>query len=79
MPHKQPLIVNVQLVFHSVSNLRILNASIFPVILRGNVHFSVFAMAERAADIIRGDEDAKKTTAKFEGKKDRGCSQDVKQ
>ncbi len=38
--------------------LRVADASIFPIIPRGNIHFSVVAAAEKLADAIKNDHPA---------------------
>ncbi|KAI9690626.1 MAG: hypothetical protein M1820_009957 [Bogoriella megaspora] len=48
-------VVNDRLIVHGTKNLRVCDASIFPVIPRGNILSSVYASAERAADLIRDD------------------------
>jgi choline dehydrogenase-like flavoprotein len=48
-------VVDERLLVYGVSNLRIVDASIFPMIPRGNIQASVYAVAERAADIIKED------------------------
>ena len=48
-------VVNERLLVYGVSNLRIVDASIFPLIPRGNIQASVYAVAEKAADIIKED------------------------
>ena len=48
-------VVNDRLLVHGVSNLRIVDASIFPMIPQGNTQSSVYAVAEKAADIIKED------------------------
>lgn len=48
-------VVNERLVVHGTRNLRIVDASIFPLSPRGNIQSSVYAVAERAADLIKQD------------------------
>jgi len=38
-----------------VNGLRVVDASVFPIILKGNIITSVYAVAERAADLVRGE------------------------
>ncbi|KAF5630187.1 glucose-methanol-choline oxidoreductase [Fusarium sp. NRRL 25303] len=45
--------IDGELLVHGVSNLRIVDASIFPMITRGNPIATVYAVAEKAADIIK--------------------------
>ncbi|KAH6683407.1 aryl-alcohol dehydrogenase [Halenospora varia] len=47
-------VVDSNLVVHGTKNLRVIDASVFPVMPRGNIITSVYAIAERGADIIRG-------------------------
>jgi choline dehydrogenase-like flavoprotein len=60
LPQKAGGVVNDRLLVYGVSNLRIVDASIFPLIPRGNIQASVYAVAERAADIIKEDHLAEK-------------------
>jgi len=55
LPEKLGGVVNERLLVYGVSNLRIVDASIFPLITRGNTQASVYAVAEKAADIIKED------------------------
>jgi len=48
-------VVDERLLVHGTANLRIVDASIMPIITRGNPQASVYAVAERAADIIKED------------------------
>ena len=48
-------VVNDRLVVHGTKNLKVCDASIFPLIPRGNVLSSVYACAERGADLIKQD------------------------
>lgn len=47
-------VVNERLIVHGTNNLRIVDASIMPTIPGGNIQSSVYAVAERAADLIIG-------------------------
>lgn len=55
LPETAGGVVNERLLVYGVPNLRIVDASIFPMIPRGNIQASVYAVAERAADIIKED------------------------
>ncbi|KAI0202704.1 glucose-methanol-choline oxidoreductase-like protein [Astrocystis sublimbata] len=48
-------VVNSRLVVHGTRNLRVVDASIFPLITRANPMATVYAVAERAADLIKED------------------------
>ncbi|KAL3420925.1 GMC oxidoreductase [Phlyctema vagabunda] len=52
-------VVNDRLQVYGVEKLRIVDASVFPMIPRGNIQASVYAVAEKAADIIKEDRLAK--------------------
>ncbi len=55
MPKELGGVVSERLVVHGTRNLRIVDASIFPLSPRGNIQSSVYAVAERAADLIKQD------------------------
>ncbi|EGC43458.1 glucose-methanol-choline oxidoreductase [Histoplasma capsulatum var. duboisii H88] len=55
LPEDQGGVVNENLVVHGTLNLRVCDASIFPVIPPANLMATVYAVAERAADIIKTD------------------------
>ncbi|KAF2815528.1 alcohol oxidase [Mytilinidion resinicola] len=55
MPREGGAVVGERLVVHGARNLRVVDASVFPVIVKGPVTSSVFAVAERAADLVRGE------------------------
>ncbi len=46
-------VVNEQLLVNGVDGLRVVDASVMPVVPRGNTNAPVIALAERAADLIR--------------------------
>lgn len=54
LPREKGGVVDPRLVVYGTENLRVVDASIFPLIPRGNILSSVYAVAERAADIIKG-------------------------
>jgi choline dehydrogenase len=47
-------VVDEQLRVHGVEGLRVVDASVMPVVPRGNTNAPTIAVAERAADLIRG-------------------------
>lgn len=53
LPREKGGVVNEKLLVYGCENLRVVDASIFPLIPRGNIMSSVYAVAERAADIIK--------------------------
>ncbi|PHH64778.1 hypothetical protein CDD81_4040 [Ophiocordyceps australis] len=55
LPKDKGGVVDTKLIVYGTENLRIVDASIFPLIPRGNIMSSVYAVAERAADIIKGN------------------------
>ena len=48
-------VVNERLIVHGSRNLRVVDASVMPMIPRGNIQSTVYAVAERAADLIKED------------------------
>lgn len=48
-------VVDERLRVYGVRGLRVVDASVFPVLPRGNIISSVYAVAERAADLIKED------------------------
>ncbi|KAL8840950.1 MAG: hypothetical protein Q9176_003522 [Flavoplaca citrina] len=54
MPKELGGVVDEQLIVYGTTNLRVVDASIFPLEPRGNIQSSVYAVAERASDIIKG-------------------------
>ncbi|KAI1387561.1 putative GMC oxidoreductase [Hypoxylon trugodes] len=52
-PRESGGVVDSKLKVYGVDGLRIVDASIFPLIPRGNIQSSVYAVAERAADLIK--------------------------
>lgn len=52
-------VVNERLLVHGTNNLRIVDSSIMPLIPRGNIQSTVYAVAERAADLIKEDRQLK--------------------
>ncbi|KAI0888532.1 putative GMC oxidoreductase [Annulohypoxylon maeteangense] len=56
LPRESGGVVDSKLRVYGVDGLRIVDASVFPLIPRGNIQSSVYAVAERAADIIKSGE-----------------------
>ncbi|KAI1451435.1 putative GMC oxidoreductase [Annulohypoxylon moriforme] len=59
LPRESGGVVDSKLRVYGVDGLRIVDASVFPLIPRGNIQSSVYAVAERAADIIKTSEEYK--------------------
>ena len=55
MPEKLGGVVDDRLKVYGVSKLRIVDASVFPLIPKVNIQSTVYAMAEKAADLIKED------------------------
>ena len=54
LPKEKGGVVDEKLVVYGTNNLRLVDASIFPLIPRGNILSTVYAVSEKAADIIKG-------------------------
>ncbi|KAL1864087.1 hypothetical protein Daus18300_007867 [Diaporthe australafricana] len=54
-PQETGGVVDTRLKVYGVQNLRIVDASVFPLEPSGNIQSTVYAVAERAADIIKED------------------------
>lgn len=55
MPREDGGVVSPRLKVYGTRNLRVVDASIFPIIVRGNIQVTVYAVAEKAADLIKED------------------------
>jgi choline dehydrogenase-like flavoprotein len=55
LPRKKGGVVDGRLVVFGTTNLRVVDASVMPLIPRANPQATVYAVAERAADLIKGD------------------------
>lgn len=55
MPADMGGVVDSRLRVHGTSGLRVVDASIFPLEPAGNIQATIYAMAERAADLIKED------------------------
>ncbi|KAI1387697.1 glucose-methanol-choline oxidoreductase-like protein [Hypoxylon trugodes] len=53
-------VVNERLIVHGTQNLRVVDASVFPLTTRSNPMATVYAVAERAADLVKEDLKARK-------------------
>lgn len=55
MPRELHGVVSDRLVVYGTSNIRIIDASVFPMIPMGNIQATVYAVAEKSCDLIRED------------------------
>ena len=55
-PREQGGVVDERMLVYGTSNLRVVDASVFPMQVRGNLISLVYAVAEMAADFIKADE-----------------------
>ncbi|KAL9595946.1 MAG: hypothetical protein Q9219_006137 [cf. Caloplaca sp. 3 TL-2023] len=55
LPREEGGVVNNRLKVYGAKNVRVVDASIMPLIPRSNLQSTVYAVAERAADLIRAD------------------------
>ena len=61
MPKELGGVVDNKLKVYGVEGLRIVDASVMPMIPKGNIQSSVYAVAEKAADLIKADAKAAET------------------
>lgn len=54
LPEKLGGVVDAALRVHGVRNLRVVDASVVPLLPPGNLQSTIYAVAERAADLIMG-------------------------
>lgn len=54
-PQEQGGVLDASLKVHGIENVRVIDASMMPLICRGNLQSTVYAVAERASDIIKKD------------------------
>ncbi|KAK8877516.1 Dehydrogenase citC [Apiospora arundinis] len=52
-PQEDGGVVDERLLVHGTTNLRVVDASVFPLMPSGNIQATVYAVAERAADFIK--------------------------
>jgi choline dehydrogenase-like flavoprotein len=55
IPEKDGGVVDTKLRVYGTTNVRVVDASVFPIIPRGNIVSTVYAVAEKAADILWED------------------------
>jgi choline dehydrogenase len=48
-------VVDPELKVHGLSNIRVIDSSIFPIIPNGNLNAPTMMVAERGADLIKGN------------------------
>ncbi|PYI15987.1 putative aryl-alcohol dehydrogenase [Aspergillus violaceofuscus CBS 115571] len=58
-PREDGGVVDPRLCVYGTTNVRVVDASIFPLVPRGDIQATVFAVAEKAADLIKEDLDGK--------------------
>lgn len=55
LPRDRGGVVDSKLRVHGVKGLRIVDSSVIPIATRGNPQTTVYALAERAADLLKED------------------------
>jgi choline dehydrogenase-like flavoprotein len=68
LPKDKGGVVDSKLKVYGVENLRIVDASVFPLLPRANMQSLVYAVAERAADWIKADMSKPKPAPPAKGK-----------
>ena len=58
LPQSKGGVLNERMVVHGTNNLRVVDSSSFPIIPRGNPMSTVYAVAEKAADLVKQDKGA---------------------
>jgi choline dehydrogenase len=53
LPRDDDGVVDSNLVVYVTRNLRVVDASIIPLLISGNIQWTIYAIAERAADMIK--------------------------
>ena len=61
LPEDKGGVVDTHLKVYGVRGLRVVDASVFPMVPRGNIQSTVYAVAERAADLVKEEWHLKKT------------------
>ncbi|KAK0262849.1 hypothetical protein B0A54_09037 [Friedmanniomyces endolithicus] len=62
MPESMGGVVDARLKVYGTRNVRVVDASVMPIIPRGNIITTVYAVAEKAADVISQDLGIRRTT-----------------
>ncbi|HJO03422.1 MAG TPA: choline dehydrogenase [Acidobacteriota bacterium] len=65
MGSDEDAVTDAQLRVHGLEGLRVVDASVMPSITNGNIYAPVLMIAEKAADMIRGDTPLEPSTAPF--------------
>lgn len=55
LPREKGGVVDTELRVYGTGNVRVVDASIFPTHVQGNIVSLVYAVAEKAADVIKGE------------------------
>lgn len=55
LPREDGGVVDTKLKVYGTADVRVVDASVFPLVPRGDIQATGFTVAEKAADIIKGD------------------------